>query len=165
MAELKELAEFYARAAAMKDPVMKFDGRLTGNIGPGISGSITRWTVEERQPDFQCLIDSGIDCEFSDNLEKKWYVGKLKRVSCRGVYVAHDDSIWERCRPRLNHPHAWIAKEDSKCPVPEGYQIKAYFGDPNIKSSGYATKYDWTSSAGHRRILAFEVLPKAEENK
>lgn len=158
MAELKELAEFYARAAAMKEPVFRLKGFVQDRHVPTISSDISNWTVEERQPDFQCLIDSGIDCEFSDD-GHIWQIGKLKQIN-GSFFVNHRNAHCQHCRPRLNHIHAWIATEDSKCPVPDGYKVKAYFavvkGAPF--SFGLPGEFDW-SITDINRIVAFEVLP------
>lgn len=160
MAELKELAEFYARAAAMKDPVIKCHGRIA-RYSPCDNSDMKEWTVEERQPDFQCLIDSGIDCEFSDNGDS-WVIGKLSEVMTdKALPYSNGSTVFKYCQPRLNHVHAWIATEDSKCPVPESYRLRVYLINGNILviDSGLNGNSGW-SIASSNRIVAFEVLPK-----
>lgn len=157
MAELKELTEFYARAAAMKDPVFKLDGRVVGG-GPSNLSDMSKWTVEERQPDFQCLIDSGIDCEFSDNRDN-WVIGKLSEVMADKVLPYSDGStVFKYCRPRLNHVHAWIATEDSKCPLPDGYLVEIFIGS-NRSDPRDPSIVNWNSRTC-APINAFVVLPK-----
>lgn len=97
-----------------------------------------QWEVDEKHlqglkkkaVDLAYLVDSGIDCQFSDrHLEGSGTIDKLHSFTigedgeCRAA--SHEvDHTWLYCRPRMNYWHHWDSK---KPPLPEGFKVKLKF--------------------------------------
>ena len=76
--------------------------------------------------DLSVLIESGIDCEFSAMggacfNRKLIYIAPFKRSV--GRYQDDHNCFHERCKPRMNHKHAWL---HNNCPI-EGFVVRAWF--------------------------------------
>lgn len=58
--------------------------------------------------DLSVLIESGIDCEFSNDLSDWCIIGKLRYVESDAVYPYEklNGGIYKHCRPRENHWHS-----------------------------------------------------------
>jgi len=106
--------------------------------------------------DLSVLIESGIDCEFSDN-KNDWFVGLLVNFSD----IDYRDPIarWKYCRPRMNHVHAWMG---GKCPLPDGLLIKLHFRFHAPREETVYNELRWGCNDMASDIIAFEVLGKAE---
>lgn len=118
--------------------------------------------------DLQPLIESGIDCEFSDSgYEWDWVISKLTSVVGDKNQFYKTDSqegheSYSMCRPRMNHYHGW--KGLKKCPLPDGFMVKIYGRDSEefpITTEHY-TDLVWHCSDGGDDIVGFEVLGVAE---
>lgn len=85
---------------------------------------------EFKYVDLECLIASGVDCEFKDELPEQWMVGRLISIdeSRKEPYLT-DMEKYEQCRPRLNHWYSW---QGGECPLPEGLLLHIQYRDSNI---------------------------------
>ena len=76
--------------------------------------------------DLSVLIESGIDCEFSDHTNFH-LVLKRSLIEARetgtGRFRCELRDLWKYCRPRMNHKHAWL---HNNCPI-EGFVVRAWF--------------------------------------
>lgn len=118
--------------------------------------------VKERMAvDLSVLIKSGIDCEFSDIIERDgWCVGReggLHGIYDRTSYYDGAD-IWSKCRPRMNHWHSW---QGGECPLPEGLmvQVKKWsVHNPHVYTEIIPSE-DWRTKKPHQMstIIAFKV--------
>ena len=91
------------------------------------------WDIEDayrikpslKPVDLSVLIDSGIDCEFSFKGSNQWSINTLHHlVSCSKkptYHVRRDNQGYTKCRPRMNHVHAW---QGGECPLPEGLMVE-----------------------------------------
>ena len=70
--------------------------------------------------DLDWLIDSSIDCEFSE-LDSSWYIGKLQRLAddTRPYHSANGEN-WTKLRPRMNHK--MVLTDDQLKLIPEGFK-------------------------------------------
>jgi|TARA_B110000908_G_scaffold128718_1_gene151176 hypothetical protein len=129
--------------------------------GPSITSSSCLWRIKPTKKviDLSVLID-GIDCEF-DDLGNTSAIAKLEtittsRVDEAFVYISDKGLYWNRCRPRMNHKHAW---PEGECPLPEGFEVKVWF-----RSGGHTVVT--TRSGNYWGIngdtMCFEVLRVAD---
>ena len=129
--------------------------------GPSITSSSCLWRIKPTKKviDLSVLID-GIDCEF-DDLGNTSAIAKLEtittsRVDEAFVYISDKGLYWNRCRPRMNHKHAW---PEGECPLPEGFEVKVWF-----RSGGHTVVT--TRSGNYWGIngdtMCFEVLGVAD---
>ena len=129
--------------------------------GPSITSSSCLWRIKPTKKviDLSVLID-GIDCEF-DDLGNTSAIAKLEtittsRVDEAFVYISDKGLYWNRCRPRMNHKHAW---PEGECPLPEGFEVKVWF-----RSGGHTVVT--TRSGNYWGIngdtMCFEVLGLAD---
>ena len=69
----------------------------------------------------EILIDSGIDCEFSDGIDsKRWLIDLMTEIegSREHYWYQSSRSSWKNCRPRMNHDMCWSnLKNTSKSAV------------------------------------------------
>ena len=111
--------------------------------------------------DLSVLIESGIDCEFSDDGES-WGIGTLDKNYQSGLYLYQDvnNFSWRYCRPRMNHPHHW---EGGACPLPEGFKIELTFrnGEKIVVNNEYFIPR-WAHWNTDGDIIAFRVLKIAD---
>jgi hypothetical protein len=144
-----------------------WEGKGAGMWYMGIQGApSTDWknsmefrpVPPKRVIDLTVLIESGIDCEVSDS-GTSWAIIKLVHVD--DEYYRTSGSSWNKCRPRMNHVHAWMG---GKCPLPEGFLIKLYFRfhAPREDTEYHELRWEWKDMASD--IIAFEVLGKADES-
>ena len=131
-----------------------------------VEPKLSLWYVEKNKPtkktiDLSVLIDSQIDCEFSEGIS--WFFSTLKHHS-NGVYMDVTSSVWDKCKPRMNHKHAW---QGGECPLPEGFEVKVWYRDDSrctdtLLNSGVYTNTGWVHRNNGRDIIAFEVLGVAD---
>lgn len=76
---------------------------------------------QKKPVDLSVLVDSGIDIEVSVN--DKWRIGKLESIVECCYLIQGSSRGWTKCRPRMNHVHAW---QGGECPLPGGLKIKVY---------------------------------------
>ena len=76
--------------------------------------------IAPKKIDMTACIESGIDCEFSD--DGCYVMPTIDKVTCPEDIDADADYV----RPRMNgHPHASPTGWD-KCPLPEGFKIAVW---------------------------------------
>ena len=108
--------------------------------------------------DLSVLIESGIDCEFSDSGDdKNWHINKVAEgIYQDSLYGTELGEYFEQCQPRMNHKHAW---PEGECPLPEGFEVKVWF-----RSGGHTVVT--TRSGNYWGIngdtMCFEVLGLAD---
>ena len=134
-----------------------------------ITPNLDRWYAEWHKPtkkviDLSVLIESGIDCEFDDRGNTS-AIAKLEtittsRVDEASLYISAKGVYWDRCRPRMNHKHAWLGGE---CPLPEGFMVMPHYRKPlKLRVPVMATDLLWGNWGGDLDIIAFEVLGVAD---
>lgn len=122
--------------------------------------------------DLSVLIQSGIDVEGSEG--DRWYLYDHAVKSPKGEthYTLVDscdrETVWEQCRPRMNHIHAW---QGGRCPLPKGLSVKVVLrGGSALRGAAPTHRWVWAHAsnirAGYARasadIIAFEVLGLAD---
>ena len=169
--ELKELCQ-----AAVDGKQIQFKERVLEDcwVDVPISEALTshinghkQWefrTKPELEPvDLSVLIESGIDCEFSDYRATKTIpiIRKLARIrkgaGDEAPYVDQAVIRWNYCKPRMNHIHAW---QGGECPLPDGVEVKVTFREGTHRRGRATTDFNWSYSTGGSdgEIIAFEVL-------
>ncbi len=76
--------------------------------------------------DIQALIESGIDCEFTDHKGGK-YISRL--TSVKGGYYWSDQKLYgmggeAECIPRMNYWHSLSNFDAASVPLPPGFDLK-----------------------------------------
>jgi len=109
--------------------------------------------------DLSVLIESEVDCEFSDTPDfYRFTIGALTAISESGnkKYSRRGDefSLYKYCRPRMNHRISW---EGSANPLPSGLIAKFKYADM-VWVEGSVDDVDWSN------IIAFEVLRLADNH-
>jgi hypothetical protein len=109
--------------------------------------------------DMSALIN-GIDFEFSDDDGVDSRFGKLIGIKEDGTFRS-EDWVWDRCRPRMNHIHAW---QGGDCPLPEGFRVKVWYRDGSTGDAGDADKLKlrWSCEVVNSDVIQFEVLGLAD---
>lgn len=115
---------------------------------------------EPPKPEFkyvglECLIASGVDCEFKDELPEEWMVGRLISIdeSKKEPYLT-DIEKYEHCRPRMNHWHSW---QGGECPLPEGLVISMILRSGQRVNDAAPTYQLWTYVHNDTDIIAFKI--------
>ena len=139
--------------------------------------TLDRWYASGNKPakkvmkviDLSVLIKSGIDCEFSA-MSGAYFNRKLINIATTnrfdGRYQDDHNCFHKRCRPRMNHKHAW---QGGECPLPEGFEVKVWYRDDlrypdTLMNSGVYTNTGWVHKNNGRDIIAFEVLGVADDH-
>ena len=131
-----------------------------------ITPNLDRWYAEWHKPtkkviDSSVLVDSQIDCEFSDSANFH-LVMKRSLIEVRetgtGRFRCELRTLWKHCRPRMNHIHTW---QGGECPLPEGFRVKVWWrnGGGDV---GDAFNLRWSDEQRGSDIIAFEVLGVAD---
>ena len=153
--DMKNYADYVAKA-------------VLSNIQPNLAHWYAEWhKTAKKVIDLSVLVESGIDCEFSDN--SSWEVttiGKLYSLDTSNFlpYVLGSKQVSFKCvRPRMNHKHAW---QDGECPLPAGFIVRLTKWSvhlPNIRWIEI-TSEEWINSSSHQHttVQAFEVLGLAD---
>lgn len=93
------------------------------------------------------LVDSGIDCEFSDDSMVDFIIGELDGISDSGSNVYCNKKHWfSQCRPRMNHPI--VLTDEQRNSIPDYFNIKTSLLENGLSivtfkglKNGY--KYEW----------------------
>ena len=142
--------------------------------GPSLGSSKDIWRIKPTKKviDLSVLIESGIDCEFNDDIGDRTTIGKLLEINEYHFYPYTTGNSradeYEQCQPRMNHKHAW---QGGECPLPEGFRVKVWLRDDK-KPKPFIAKVErvtWEhrlntvldSNTGYD-IIAFEVLGLAD---
>ena len=145
--DMQNYADYVAKAAL-------------SNITPNLDRWYAEWhKTAKKVIDLSVLIDSQIDCEFSDSANFH-LVMKRSLIEVRGTgtgrFRCELRTLWKHCRPRMNHKHAW---QGGECPLPEGFEVKVWF-----RSGGHTVVT--TRSGNYWGIngdtMCFEVLGVAD---
>ena len=172
----QELADFYQKVADGRQvqyrPYTKAPWRSqeTPN-GPSLKCRDDNWRIKPTKKviDLSVLIDSQIDCEFTDANEAGIFISKVIKQSRRISlalpeyrYYDVDGDTWNRCRPRMNHKHAW---QGGACPLPEGFKVKVWWrtgGEGDAEMMLRHLDLRWSNEKRQSDIIAFEVLGVAD---
>ena len=161
----QELSDFYQKVADGGE--VEFRANCTdkqwfsASGSPCLSSVRQDWRIKPTKKviDLSVLIESGIDCEFSDALdfdEEALRIGFLTSINCSGYPYNLGCDVYFYCRPRMNHKHAW---PEGECPLPEGFEVKVWF-----RSGGHTVVT--TRSGNYWGIngdtMCFEVLGLAD---
>ena len=166
----QELADFYQKVADGSEVEYLGAKRLWQRnlMGPDMHTEKRLWRIKPTQKviDLSVLIESGIDCEFTDNCWQVYsYIDILTDIECTAAHPYTTDDVdlsYNKCRPRMNHIHAW---QGGECPLPEGFRVKAWLRDGGEKPIETLVNYlTWShGNVTSRDIIAFEVLGLADE--
>jgi len=115
--------------------------------------------------DLSVLIDSQIDCEFSNDIAfYRPTISQLKVINNYNNYCYHDAIGGKHlyCRPRMNHPHACLDGFDV-CPLPDGLKVVVYYRNGHNDDWSYNV-CEWKHDCHHNGgdVIAFEVLGLAD---
>jgi hypothetical protein len=130
----QELADCYQKVA--DGGVLQVSTQNTryvdAQIGPNLSSDTSQWRIKPTKKviDLSVLIESGIDCEFSDTQDfdciKIGTLGFLPNSHKEGRCTINTGGMVPEfaryCRPRMNHKHAW---DGGECPI-EGFVVRAW---------------------------------------
>ena len=157
----QELSEFFKQVADGGEIEFRdTSGWRPAPGGPAIGSSIIEWRIKPKKKviDLSVLIDSNIDCEFTDDLDfylpvKRIYRPNIKRY-CRLIEGLRKEDgtanffkcefykFWPYCRPRMNHIHAWMG---GKCPI-EGFVVRAWFDKEDFVTVNTSSKsINWSN--------------------
>ena len=163
----QELADFYQKVADGGVTQLKIDGEWSNLFvgGPSIGSSKDVWRIKptEQVIDLSVLIDSQIDCEFSDSayfhLVMKRSLIEVREAGT-GRFRCELRTLWKHCRPRMNHIHAW---QGGDCPLPDGFMVKVCMRDDSVRGDMCSHfNWKWSYKAAGSDIIAFEVLGLAD---
>lgn len=118
-------------------------GDLEKEIDKWLNSYSQKLTPKKQKIDLLRLIESGLDCEFSDSWkETEPAISKLKKIKIERepyntsrsyVFIpsAEYQDGFPFCRPRMNHIHA-CPDGFEECPLPKGFRISVQFKDDSI---------------------------------
>jgi hypothetical protein len=169
----QELADFYQQVADGGEIEVSlivsrhFEGYKGG---PNLSCLKDSFSIKPTKKviNLSVLIDSQIDCEFFATVIEEWIpFGALDVINELGYEPKWSDEIfghYGKCRPRMNHIHAW---QSGECPLPEGFEVKVWYRDDlrypdTLVNSGVYTNTGWVHRNNGRDIIHFQVLRVAE---
>ena len=138
---------------------------VLSNIQPDLAHWYAEWHKPTKKViDLSVLVESGIDCEFSDDFSSNLTIGTLLRITNCAHYPYETgnskDEVQGECRPRMNHKHAW---QGGKCPLPKGFRVKVWWRDSLCDTiTGLADEMNWQDNANPHDIIQFEVLGLAD---
>ena len=171
----QELADFYQKVADGGEAEFRANCTnkqwFSSSGSPCLSSVRQNWRIKPTKKviDLSVLIDSQIDCEFSDcDFKQYTSVGRLSSIFGGQTLpfvlsddVGYNNAKFEQCRPRMNHIHAW---QGGACPLPEGFRVKVWLRDGGQKPMETIVNYlTWSHDVSHwRDIIAFEVLGLAD---
>ena len=139
---------------------------VLSNIQPDLAHWYAEWhKTAKKVIDLSVLIESGIDCEFSDESEFLCMNTRIAnlRVVDRGPswYASNSPNQYLYCRPRMNHKHAW---QGGECPLPEGFRVKFWWrsGEEGDAGDAFYLGLRWSNEKRESDIIQFEVLGLAD---
>ena len=130
---------------------------VLSNIQPDLAHWYAEWhKTAKKVIDLSVLIDSQIDCEFTDNQSnERKYIGKLVSLikSDNLPFVLGDNQLkmasFRYCQPRMNHKHAWLHGE---CPI-AGFVVRAW-----VDKEDFLTVHTSSNSIDWSKIMYVEFL-------
>jgi hypothetical protein len=163
-----ELADFYHKIAYGGVAEYKVHNKgvwITAAGGPNPNSLTKDWRIKPTKKviDLSVLID-GIDCEVSNNSIKtnNWEIRQLQSIYSDGNSgwpYRTEKGTHEKCRPRMNHKHAW---QGGDCPLPEGFEVNAWMRGAKTTEARLCTDLRWDHTEGLMDIMYFEVLRVAD---
>ena len=128
---------------------------------PGYYENFKKWRVVMppvlKQIDLSCLIDSGLDCEFSNSGSIWFPQGPLLAIH-GSKYVAKSEE-WNHCQPRMAlYVHYWSGRS-SVCPLPAGFVIQLHWDTGNGITRH---EYDDYGNIQWFEVTAFRILRAAD---
>jgi hypothetical protein len=155
----QELADFYQKVADGGEIEVSlivsrhFEGYKGG---PNLSCLKDSFSIKPTKKviDLSVLIESGIDCEVTNNSLKtnNWEIRQLQSIYSDGNSgwpYRTEKGTHEKCRPRMNHKHAW---ESSERPI-EGFIVRAWFDKKD-----FLTVFTSSNSIDWKKIIYVEFL-------
>ena len=123
----QELSDFYQKVADGGEAEFRVsEGWCRSGFSPSLGSVRQDWRIKPTKKviDLSVLIESGIDCEFSDSGDKNWHINKVAEGIYQGsLYSTELGEYFEQCKPRMNHKHAW---QSGECPI-EGFVARAWY--------------------------------------
>lgn len=117
--------------------------------------------------DLSVLIESGIDCEFADDLDDPVEIGKISEIKdAEFAYLTTKcESVvreWKYCRPRMNYWHHNTGFD--KCPIPEGFKVDVRFANGILVTNmDEYKKHRWSiHDFGPGDIIGFKIIGVAD---
>ena len=168
----QELADFFQKVADGGEAQLKIDGEWSNLFvgGPSLGSSNAKWRIKPTKKviDLSVLIESGIDCEFSD--EESFglnFLGTLTDQEGRDYHKYSGNSgdgfvrYAKYCRPRTKYIHAW---QGGECPLPEGFMVEVWYrgGGESVRPIASGNGLYWAWNYKPSDIIAFEVLGLAD---
>ena len=165
----QELSDFYQKVADGGEIQTFFTDSTWESVTnvPSITSSRSLWRIKPTQKviNLSALIDSQIDCEFSDDFSSHLTIGTLLRITDCASYPYETgnskDEVHGECKPRMSHIHAW---QGGDCPLPEGFRVKVWWRSGGEGDAGDAFHLDlrWSNEKRQSDIIQFEVLGLAD---
>jgi len=172
----KWLSEFYAQVAEggeaqilVRDKWLDMWGGQCGPKYPDwFNCNPDQWRIKPKliPVDLSVLTKSGIDCEFWNvHCDIIMSIGSLATINRTDEYLMANNSgglkPFDRCRPRMNHIHAWMGGKRS---LPNGLQVKVYRKGVmgGIIDNVGDSIVGWNHSSNSDDIIAFEVIGLAD---
>ena len=170
------LADFYQKVADGGEAEFRANYTnkqwFSSSGSPCLSSVRQDWRIKPTKKviDLSVLIESGIDCEFKDDIGDRTNFGKLLEITDADTYPYKTGNSradeYAQCQPRMNHVHAW---QGGECPLPDGFKVKVWYRNggesvcSHVKEHNKATNLRWTfDSFETAAIIAFEVLGVAD---
>ena len=128
-----------------------------------------KWWAERNKPvkkkiiDLQPLIESGIDCKFSDD-GVRWQIGNLVCIrnsshNKRHFYEDDLESNWGQCWPRMYHK---MLHNGGDCPLPEGFKVALYYRNAGVGRGRNYIDLRWDNTGLEEDIIGYEILGLAD---
>lgn len=108
-----------------------------------------------RSVDIPVLVESGIDCEFSDKGHARWVIDQLGKTVNSIFHAFSTGHPYRRCRPRIGHWYSWSG---GKCPLPEGFVGDIRTRDGDLLRNIHLYDYVWSHDGDDRDIIAFKIV-------
>jgi hypothetical protein len=160
----QELADFYQQVANGDEMEFRSTAKgWTSSWGSPCLESVRQdWRIKPAKKviDLSVLIESGIDCEFKDDIGERTTIGKLLEIMNADLhmypYITGNsaDKYYGQCQPRIHHIHAW---QGGECPLPEGFEVKVWFRD-EYETAALVSEVIWPHDNTSNDIIAFEVI-------
>jgi len=137
-----------------------------------ISIQFDKWWAERNKPakkiiDLIPLLESGIDCEFSDKDHTRVdAMGVLGAIDHRVSPNEHpyvnevDGTAYRYCRPRMNHT---MFHNGGECPLPKGFKLRIYFRGSAVLDKHLYLDRKWLHTDTHfSDVIGYEILGLAD---
>lgn len=138
---------------------------MDGNAnGPHLHSDLNRYRKKPTKTpiDLGVLIESGIDCEFSDSGGfTSCVINPLHKIHESRYTIKATNITFSYCRPRFNHWHAW---RGGKCPLPKGFEVNCQLRGDITASNAAHDSPCWVHTNSPSDIIAFKILKVADDH-